>query len=78
VAPTSRGPLHEQPTSCSRITGTVMRDVNVDRLDANGVTALRSCIFKMINKTQKCGSPPNSEDVFDAVCGFYSGQACSH
>jgi CBS domain-containing protein len=51
-----------------------MRDVNVNRLDANVVAALRSCILEMINKTQKPGSPPNAEDIFDAVCGFYSGQ----
>ena len=51
-----------------------MRDVNVNRLDANVVAALRSCILEMINKTQEPGSPPNAEDIFDAVCGFYSGQ----
>ena len=51
-----------------------MRDMNVDRLDANVVAALRSCILEMINKTQEPGSPPNAEDIFDAVCGFYSGQ----
>jgi CBS domain-containing protein len=51
-----------------------MRDVNVNRLDANVVAALRSCILEMINKTQKPGFPPNAEDIFDAVCGFYSGQ----
>jgi CBS domain-containing protein len=51
-----------------------MRDVNVNPLDANVVTALRSCILEMLNKTQKPGSPPNAEDIFDAVCGFPSGQ----
>jgi len=51
-----------------------MRDVNVNRLDANVVAVLRSCILEMINKTQKTGFPPNAEDIFDAVCGFYSGQ----
>jgi len=50
-----------------------MRDVNVTRFDANAVTALRSCI-QAVNKTQKPGEPPNAEDIFDRVCGFYSGQ----
>jgi len=51
-----------------------MRDVNMNRLDANVVAALRSCILEMIDKTRKPGSPPNAEDIFDRVCGFYSGQ----
>jgi len=51
-----------------------MRDMNVNRLDANVVAALRSCVLEMINKAQEPGSPPNAEVIFDAVCGFYSGQ----
>ena len=46
----------------------------MNRLDANVVAALRSCILEMIDKTRKPGSPPNAEDIFDRVCGFYSGQ----
>jgi len=51
-----------------------MRDVNVTRPDVNAVAALRSCILEIINKTQEPGSPPNAEDVFDTICGFFSGQ----
>jgi hypothetical protein len=51
-----------------------MRDMKLNRGDANVVAALRSYILEMINKTQEPGSPPNAEDIFDAVCGFYSGQ----
>jgi len=51
-----------------------MRDVNVTRLDMNAVAALRSCIIQTVNKTQKPGHPPNSEEIFDRVCGFVSGQ----
>jgi CBS domain-containing protein len=47
---------------------------NVNRHDLNAVAALRSCILETINKIQKPGSPPNAEDIFDRVCGFYSGQ----
>jgi CBS domain-containing protein len=51
-----------------------MRDANVTRTNVNAVAALRSCIIENINKTQKPGYPPNADDIFDAVCGFYSGQ----
>jgi CBS domain-containing protein len=51
-----------------------MRDVNVNRRDLNAVAALRSCILETINKMQNPGHPPNAEDIFDAVCGFFSGQ----
>lgn len=50
-----------------------MRDVSISRIDANAVASLRSCIIQTVNKTQKPGYPPNPEDVFDSVCGFYSG-----
>jgi CBS domain-containing protein len=51
-----------------------MTDVNVNRRDPNAVAALRSCILETINKAQKPGHPPNAEDIFDAVCGFFTGQ----
>jgi CBS domain-containing protein len=51
-----------------------MSDMNVTRLDMNAVAALRSCIIQALNETQKPGYPPNPEDIFDRVCGFYSGQ----
>jgi CBS domain-containing protein len=51
-----------------------MRDVNVTRFDVNAVAALRSYIIQTVNKTQKPGYPPNPEEIFDRVCGFYSGQ----
>jgi len=40
----------------------------------NAVAALRSRIIEALNDTQKPGFPPNAEDIFDTVCGFYSGQ----
>ena len=51
-----------------------MRDVNVTRLDVNAIAALRSRIVETVNNTQKPGYPPDSEDIFDGVCGFVSGQ----
>lgn len=51
-----------------------MRDVNVTRPDVNAVAALRSCILEIINKAQEPGSPPNAENIFDTICGFFSGQ----
>jgi CBS domain-containing protein len=51
-----------------------MRDANATRINVNAVAALRSCIIEIINKTQKPGHPPNADDIFDAVCEFYSGQ----
>jgi CBS domain-containing protein len=51
-----------------------MRDVNVTRLDVNAVAALRSCIIEIINDKQNSGQPPNAEEIFDAICGFFSGQ----
>jgi CBS domain-containing protein len=40
----------------------------------NAVAALRFCILENIRKTQKPGYPPNAEEIFDRVCGFFSGQ----
>lgn len=51
-----------------------MRDVNVTRPDVNAVATLRSCILEIINKAQEPGSPPNAENIFDTICGFFSGQ----
>lgn len=51
-----------------------MRDVNVTRFDVNAVAALRSCVLEIINDTQKPGYPPNAEEIFDTICGFFSGQ----
>jgi hypothetical protein len=51
-----------------------VRDVNVTRLDVNAIAALRSRIVETVNNTQKPGYPPDSEDIFDGVCGFVSGQ----
>jgi CBS domain-containing protein len=51
-----------------------MKDVNVTRFDGKAVAALRSCIIQTVNKAQKPGYPPNPEDIFDTVCGFYSGE----
>ena len=49
-----------------------MKDVSITRFDVNAVAALRSCIIETVNKTQKY--PPSPEDIFDRVCGFYSGE----
>lgn len=51
-----------------------MTDVNVTQFNVNAVAALRSRITEALNNTQKPGFPPNAEDIFDTVCGFYSGQ----
>ena len=56
------------------IKGTIMSDENVTRPDMNVIAALRFCILENIRKTQKPGYPPNAEEIFDRVCGFFSGQ----
>jgi CBS domain-containing protein len=51
-----------------------MRDVNVTRFNVNGVTALRSCILEIVERTLKTDSSPNVEEIFDTVWGFLSEQ----